>query len=202
MIRYRNGMARPKTYNPEAASARAHDALSTGADFVARTIYLIGEIETQTFERLIVALRVMDESLGDIKIVMNSVGGLETDGYAIHDALKLARNRIVIEAYGACQSIAAIIMQAGDHRLMSPESQFMIHHGIMTMGQEAQQDAIVATAKRIEVENKRYHRILAQGSGLSMEAVRDYCRDETFFDAKDAVRLGFADAVIRRRKHK
>jgi ATP-dependent Clp endopeptidase proteolytic subunit ClpP len=203
MVCYKMDMA--KTISPELpelAPYRARDALEAWADFRSRTLFLVGEVDHEAARKLLVALHIMDEMPGDIRLIMNSVGGLEVDGYAIYDALRLAHNRIVIKAYGACQSIAAVILQAGDCRLISPEAQFMIHHGFMKMDGETDQNMIVAAAKRIEQENLRYHRILAERSGQPIEQIRKWCLAETFFDAKEAVRLGFADAVIRRRKRK
>ena len=160
----------------------------------------MGEIDEDRAAKFIAGLRFFDSSPGRITVVLNSGGGNETDGYAIYDAIRMAKNKVRIEVYGACLSIAAVILQAGTERLLAPESQFMIHHGHIDMKAETGQDSVIATAKLIEVENKRYHRILAKASGQPQKEIEDFCVAESYFDAKEAVRLGFADSLLRRRR--
>lgn len=180
----------------DALSDRATTALATGSEFQSRTLFLVGDVDEKLSHQLLVGLRLLDESPGQIRVVLNSGGGVESDGYAIYDALRAAKNRIVIEAYGACQSIAAVIMQAGDRRLMSREAQFMVHHGVIPMSAEEQQDMVVMTAERIKQENARYHRILARRSKLPLDQVARLCQAETFMSAREAIRYGFADALV------
>lgn len=176
---------------------RTMGALATGVDFESRTIYLVGEVEDTTSFKFLVGFRTLDEEEEPIRIVMNSVGGSESDGYAIHDTIKLSRNMVQIEAYGACLSIAAAIMQAGDLRLMAPESSFMIHNGSMAIHGGIEQDKVVRIANHIAEESLRYYRILSERSGLDLDTVAKLCMAETFLDAKAAVKHGFVDAVIK-----
>lgn len=187
----------PKKKDP---MERIMGAMQTGADFETRTIYLVGEINDGVSFRFLVAFRIMDETDGPIKIVMNSVGGHETDGYAIYDAIRLSRNEVTIEVYGACQSIAAAIMQAGDKRLMAPEASFMVHNGSMRMDGVTEQDYVIRIANHLTEECEHYYRILASGSKLSMKEIAELCKEETFLDAKETVRYKLADSVIRRSK--
>lgn len=181
---------------------RTMGALATGTDFESRTMYLVGEVEDTTAFKFMVGFRILDEEEGPIKIVLNSMGGSEPDGYAIYDIIRLSQNHVTIEAYGACQSIAAAVMQAGDTRLMGPEASFMVHNGSLAINGGIEQDRIIRIANHITEETARYYRILQAGSGLPMSKVKQMCEAETFMDAKVAKRYNLIDGVLKRTRKK
>lgn len=170
--------------------------LQAGVDSSRRRLYLMGEVDAIMAYRLIVALQKIDETDGDITIVINSGGGEESAGYAIYDAITMARNKVVIEAYGHVCSIAAAIFQAADLRKMAPNSQFMIHNGTMSTGEDVQQNIIVDLADQIKRNNIRYHSILANRSKLSYTEVEDACERDTFYSAEECVKNGFCDEIL------
>lgn len=166
-----------------------------------RTVPIVGEVTDALFLNVLIQLRQLDREVGDIHIVLNSEGGLERAGYAIYDAIKACKNKVVVEVYGGAFSIAAVILQAADQRLMAPEAQFMVHNGTIGSseigdGEELKQDSVVSVAEQIKKDNRRYYRILSERSQQPLETVETWCKDETFFDAEEAVLAGFADAVI------
>lgn len=173
------------------------EILNTGIDVNARKIYIMGEIDPDMAYRTIVSLQILDQSPGDIRILINSHGGHEGSGYAIYDAIKLCQNRVIIEGYGEVQSISALILQAGEERLLSPECRFMIHNGFVDLEKsEIDNDALISIGKEITTSNKRYHAILSKKSGISMAKIRQYCEGELYLSAAEAVKKNFADAII------
>lgn len=64
-----------------------------------------------------------------ITILMNNPGGDWYHGMAIFDAIKNAKSYCTIKAYGYAMSMGSIILQAADHRILMPNSRFMIHNG-------------------------------------------------------------------------
>lgn len=180
--------------NPQAFRARS--ALLVSADFDARQVFLTGEVNEDTARHIMIALTIMDETPGQITLNMFSTGGCEPSGHAIYDAIRGCNNEVVIIGYGAVQSIAALILQAGTKRLLTPECRFMIHNGSIDLPSGTDADTLVAIGKEVEENNKTYHRILASRSGLSLEKVKSMCQDETYLSADAAVKNGFADAVV------
>lgn len=176
--------------------------LGTGVDFDRRTLYLIGEIGPESFYRFYHALKMIDETEGDIKVIINSVGGEETSGYALYDAMMTAKNKIVTEGHGQVSSIAAIIFQAGDERLMAPGCEYMIHNGSIGMDDEIKQDHIMELADSIRRGNKRYHTILVENSSYSLEEIQELCKEEKSFSSKEVLEAGLADALIAHVKKK
>jgi ATP-dependent protease ClpP protease subunit len=64
-----------------------------------------------------------------ILIIMNNPGGDWYHGMAIYDAIKYSSCECTIKVYGHAMSMGSIILQAADHRIMMPNSRFMIHYG-------------------------------------------------------------------------
>lgn len=176
--------------------------LQTGCDVLNRTLYLFGEVDDDMSYRFVTAIQALDREEGDIRVVMVSCGGSEPAGYAIYDAMRLCNNEITIDCYGAAQSIAALILQAGSLRRLSPECRFMIHNGTVDIAPGCDADTLVAIGKEVNNNNNRYHDILAERSGLSLAKVREYCQDEAYFSAIEAVKMGFADVVMKEKKKK
>jgi ATP-dependent Clp endopeptidase proteolytic subunit ClpP len=176
--------------------------LGTGVDLDRRTIYIMGEINSDAAYRFIPAIKILDETEGDIKIMMNSPGGEESSGYAIFDAIMLTKNQVIIEGYGQISSIASIIIQAGDKRYLSPGCELLIHNGSVGMDDEIKQDHIMDLADSIRRGNKRYHTILVDNSYLSLDEVQQLCKEEKYFSSKEAVEAGLVDGILAHVKKK
>lgn len=162
-----------------------------------RTLYITGQVNDVMAHEVIVALEQLDRTDGDIRIVINSEGGSELDGYAIYDAITMCRNRVIIDGYGYVASIAAAIFQAGDYRRLTPNCQYMIHNGsVNDLDPTMPQDKLVALSDEIKAGAQRYYDILAFASTQAQEQIEEWCNKETTFNAVDAVAAGFADAVI------
>jgi ATP-dependent Clp protease protease subunit len=166
-----------------------------------RTLYISGEVDSEIAHNFIVALESMDRVDGDIRIVLNSNGGDEQDGYAMHDAITMCRNKVTIDGYGSVMSIAAAIFQAGDVRRMAPNADFMVHHGSIEAPDvkedgTVEQDQVVAMANNITRNTQRYYAILSSGSQQPEDIIAIWCKDETTFNAQEAVDAGFADSII------
>lgn len=172
------------------------DIMTTGVDLDKRRIYLTGEVTQGMAHRVIIALHHIDATEGTITFIVNSEGGEEIAGYAIYDAILMAKNQVAMEVVGSVFSIAAAIFQAGDTRRMSPNSEMMIHNGSIGTDENMQQNAIVEMADQIVKNNKRYHGILANASKMTYAEVEDACEKDSFFSAEEAVKSGLCDEII------
>jgi len=161
-----------------------------------RRIYVAGDVDDSMMHMLTVALHKLEETEGNITIVLNSEGGEEASGYAIYDLLTMCKNMVIVEVYGKAWSIAAAIMQAADIRRMAPNATFMIHNGTIPVGEEAQQNLIVDLADQIKKDNHRYHTILANRSKLSYNAVEEACEKDCYYTAEEALTAGFCDEIL------
>lgn len=168
-----------------------------GTASLERSLYLFKSVDEDLSDSFIRELHSMDAKPGPITVFINSSGGLESDGYAIYDALRLARNRVVAIGLGCVASISAVIMQACDRRLLSPECTLTIHDGTAATTDEMDSHAAIRIGKESALSNLRYATILSTRSGQKLKAVQGLCREDTTLTAAQAVRMGFADAVLK-----
>lgn len=94
-----------------------------------RFINLTGEINEEKTEEVLNNLYVLDKTDGIITILLNSEGGDVYNGFAIYDSIIACRNHIKIIATGNCQSMATLLFQAGDERVLTSNCTFMMHIG-------------------------------------------------------------------------
>lgn len=162
----------------------------------AREILLFGTVTTELSTQVIFNIRQLDrDAKTNISLVVNSDGGEEYGGWAIYDTLCLARSKIIAQCYGQCMSIAVLILQACDTRLLAPNCRLMIHNGSLTAG-SLSYEKFQVLIKEENVLTKRYYDALAERSGLSVKKVIELCNQETYMDAEEAVKYGFADGIL------
>ncbi len=168
----------------------------TGLDVASRTLYISGDIDAAMAHRVVVLLSILDSTPGPIRIILNSQGGVEEDGYAIYDAITMCKNEVTIDGYGAVQSIAAAIFQAGDVRRLAPHASFMIHDGTAPSEEGMKQVDVIDLGEHLKRHNSRYHEILVNGSRQELEVIVEWCKHDTYFLAQEALEYGFADEII------
>lgn len=127
----------------------------------------------------------------DIEIMLNSGGGIATDGAAIHALLARRSGATNITVDGIAASAASLIAMAGSKLTMSTGSVLMVHDPAgITVGNAA------AHAKHIEALEslgEAYATVYASKTGKTPAECRDLMRAETWLTADEAVAAGFAD---------
>ena len=64
-----------------------------------------------------------------ISIIMNNPGGDVIHGMGIYDVITNCNNHVTIKVVGHAMSMGSIILQAADQRIMTKNSNIMIHYG-------------------------------------------------------------------------
>jgi len=161
-----------------------------------RELYLFGPIDTPTAGELIFHLRQLDRTRGPIQLVLSSLGGEEGAGWGIYDAIRTANNDVHCYAYGECQSIATLIIQACKTRMLSENTRFMIHNGGVAADMTTNQ--VIALAKEVEALSAMYYSTLSLHSGVPAEEIQSLCANDYYMSAATAVQRGFADGIIKK----
>lgn len=186
-----------RTQQQEAsADDQLNSIIQNAADLERRIVYITGEIDEMVAYRFIVAFQKMDDEEGPITVIINTCGGTVTDGFAIYDMIRNARNEVYVVGMGEIASMGSVIFQAADHRIMSPECTFMIHDVGMHNPPDMNMSQLRILLKDMEYKNSRVCSSLAESSGVPLTKILDWCHQETTFTAKEAVAEGFADAVM------
>ena len=130
-----------------------------------------------------------------IRVHLNSPGGSVDDGLAIMNALIAHPAKVETHVDAAAYSIASVIAQAGDRRVMAPHSRMMIHEAMaLGMGYASDFDRI---ASHLRETSDNIASIYAERSGKEAAYWRKKMADETRFTDKQAVEEGLADEVGR-----
>jgi ATP-dependent Clp protease protease subunit len=162
-------------------------------------IFLTGEIDDEVAENVISQLLYLEsmDTKEDIRILINSPGGLVTAGFAIYDAMQCISCNISTICIGQAASMAAVLLAAGNvgKRLASPEARMMIHQPLG--GAEGQASDVQIRAKEIGRVKRHLNQILVNHTGQSMEVIeRDTDRD-FFLNADESVEYGLIDRIMR-----
>jgi ATP-dependent Clp protease, protease subunit len=134
----------------------------------------------------------------DIRLYINSPGGVVTSGLAIYDTMQLIKAPVATYCLGQAASMGAVLLAAGARgkRTALPNARIMIHqpHG----GAQGQATDIEIQAREVLRLKSRLNEILAQHCGRDIEEIlRDTDRDK-FMDADTAKRYGLVDEVLQR----
>lgn len=129
-----------------------------------------------------------------MRVEINSPGGDVFDGIAIYNALRNHPAHVTTRIDGLAASIASVIAQAGDHRVMLGASQMMIHNAWGLAVGDTQDHADMA--ELLEQQDGVIAGIYAQRSGQSVDHFRALMSAETWLTTDAAVEHGLADEVI------
>ena len=175
---------------------RVHNTLNSGVDVEDRTIYIVGEISEGTLGRFLTAFQVMDSTMGDIRIVLSSMGGDPYVGFAIYDAIIAANNRVILDAIGPVWSAAIIIYLAGDYRRATENARLMVHDGVCSPDGGYTVDKLKALTGEIQWSEDKYIELLARHTKQMAKYWQKCCNQETYISATEGVELGLVHKII------
>ncbi|MCA9708969.1 MAG: ATP-dependent Clp endopeptidase proteolytic subunit ClpP [Myxococcales bacterium] len=165
-----------------------------------RIVFLGTPINDQVANIIIAQLLYLesDDAEKDIRLYINSPGGVVTAGLAIYDTMQHVRPPVATYCIGQAASMAAVILAAGaaGKRTALPNARIMIHqpHG----GAQGQATDIEIQAQEVLRLKSRLNEILAYHCKTDVERIlRDTDRDK-FMDAETAKGYGLVDEVLAR----
>lgn len=136
----------------------------------------------------------LSASNGDVSVWINSPGGDVFAASQIYTMLKEYKGKVTVKIDGIAASAASVIAMAGDEILMSPVAMMMIHNpSTLIWGEES--DMIKAKEMLSEVKESIINAYEVK-TNLSRSKISKMMDAETWFSAKKAVELGFADKVL------
>jgi ATP-dependent Clp endopeptidase proteolytic subunit ClpP len=159
------------------------------------TIFINGQIgstETQKGVELIDVIQQVKSQVGatSYRVHINSEGGVVDTGFDIFNYLKSLGLPITTVGSGLVASIATVIFMAGDKRVLTKGTEFMIHSPMGGIDGTAQQ--IEDYAQEVRDCENRLVKFYSQQTGLNSEALQPLLRNETWLTEDQATSLGFA----------
>lgn len=159
-------------------------------------LYLYDEIGWMGTSAADFAAQLSEINVASIDVHINSVGGSVFDGIAIFNALRTHPAHVTTQVDSAAVSIASVIAQAGDRRIMVSGSQMMIHEAWgLAIGFA---DDMREYADLLDRQTDNIAGIYAErvgGSGKKAHFLT-LMRGEKWFNADEAVAEGLADEVL------
>lgn len=136
-----------------------------------------------------------DLTVDTINVYINSYGGEVAEALAIYTALKRHPAQVHTFCDGFACSAASVVFVAGDVRTMGALSLLMIHNA-STMGRGTAEDMRKAAEDldKITAASVTAYMQVCRGN-LTEDDIKTMMNRETWLDAEDAVKFGFATEI-------
>lgn len=164
-----------------------------------RTVELFGEINLESFTQVWRNLHILDHTEGTINLIINSEGGDLYQAMAIYDIVKGCRNLVRGMVYGEASSSASVVLQSCDERVLSPNSNLMIH-----VGEESSPSLHPVIKERWDQKNKEVNtwmediylkQIKKVKPRYTRAQLQSILKFDTILSAKQAIAMGLADRI-------
>ena len=165
------------------------------------------------FEKNLRFLNLM--SLEPILVHMHLPGGDWQDCLGMYDAIRASKAKVIILAYAKAESSSSFLFQAGDLRILMPNTNVMIHYGSFSLDGEHSKAAAAGiqwnekeSDKMSDIftdrcmnstiaKEKNWKRMMAKKHIVSQLANK--C--DWILTAEEAVYYGFADGILGSKKY-
>lgn len=168
--------------------------------FEKRSIYLWGSIEDKSAKDVIQKLLLLDyDKNGDeIKLYINSPGGVVTSGMVIYDTIQLIKSPVSTICMGLAASMGSIILSAGTQgkRFIFPNGEVMIHQPSIGGYFQANSTDIEIHANQIKKTKELGAKILSKNCNKSFEQVMQDCERDYWMNAEESIQYGIVDKLI------
>lgn len=168
---------------------------SFGSD---RTLYLDGEISDETWYGDEVTPQVFKDELnsgkGNITLWINSPGGDVFAAAQIYNMLMDYPYDVTVKIDALAASAASVIAMAGTKVCMSPVAMLMVHNpATIAIGDSEEMQKAIDMLSEVKESIMNAYEIK---SGLSRNKISKLMDAETWMNAKEAKKLGFADEIL------
>lgn len=161
-----------------------------------------GSVDTTSVNKCIEQLTkwrrtITDPENSPIEIQFNSPGGAIVSGMALFDCIqgmRAAGFHVTTSSIGYAASMAGILLQAGDTRVMGAESWLMIHEA--SFGTAGKIGEVEDTMKWVEAVQNRILDIFASRSNLTKRQLKNrWKRKDWWLSSDQALEFGFIDEI-------
>lgn len=163
-----------------------------------RTLFLNGEISDETWYGDEVTPKIFKDELnmgkGPISVWINSPGGDVFAAAQIYNMLMDYPYDVTVKIDGLAASAASVIAMAGTTVEMSPVAMTMIHNpATIAIGDSEEMKKAVKMLDEVKESIMNAYEIK---TGLARDKISKLMDAESWFNAKKAVELGFADKIL------
>ncbi len=164
-----------------------------------RIIFLAGPINDAVANSVVAQMLFLasKDPQKDIRIYINTPGGVVTAGLAIYDTMQYVKCPVSTICIGIAGSMGATLLAAGTKgkRFALPNAEVLLHQ--VAGGVTGQAVEIEITAKQIIKIKEKLNKILAKHTGQSLGKVEKDTDRDFYLSAQEAKDYGIIDQVIR-----
>ena len=165
-----------------------------------RSVYLWGVVDDKSAREVVSKLLLLDADKPgeEIKLYINSPGGMVTSGMVMYDTIKLIKSPVSTICMGLAASMGSILLSVGTKgkRYIFPHGEVMIHQPSIGGRYQAVSADLEIQAEQIQKTKEISARILAENCGKTYEQVmKDFDRDY-WMDANESVAYGIVDHIL------
>jgi ATP-dependent Clp protease, protease subunit len=164
-----------------------------------RIIFLGSPIDDGVANSIIAQLLFLEQQnqKEDIKIYINSPGGVVSSALAIYDTIQYVKPDVQTICVGLAASGAALLLSAGakSKRFILPNGEVLIHQ--IMGGTQGQATDIDIHAKHILKLKERLNKIMARHTGQTLAKVEKDTERDYFMSAEEAKDYGIVDKIIK-----
>ncbi len=136
----------------------------------------------------------LNKEADTIVVHINSMGGDVNEGFAIHDILRATGKKIITQGEGLVASIATVVFLAGDERLLTENTEFMVHNPWGFAGGDSTD--VRKYADQLKAMEDKILNFYAEKTGGDIEDIRALMKEETYMSADTAIEKGFATGKV------
>lgn len=165
-----------------------------------RKIFFWGPVEEKSAREVVNKL-ILLESLKpgeEIKMYINSPGGVVSDGMVIYDTMQMISSPVSTICMGMAASMGAILLSGGakGKRFIFPSAEVMIHQPSLGGYIQGVSADLEIHAEQIRKTKEAGAKILAENCGKSIETIlKDFDRDY-WMNAQEAIEYGIVDQAL------
>lgn len=163
-----------------------------------RIIFLSGPINDPLANTVVAQMLFLDskDPSKDIKIYINSPGGIVSSGLAIYDTMQYVKADVMTICVGTAASMGAVLLAAGTRgkRIVLPNSVVLLHQ--IMGGAEGQAVDVEIQARHILKVKEQINTILSHHIKKPVEQLSKDTDRDFYMDAKEAVAYGVADKIL------
>lgn len=167
-----------------------------------RIIFLNGQINDSTSAIVCAQLIFLEAEspTQDIHVYINSPGGSVDATMAIYDTMHFVKPDIQTWGMGLAASAGSLLLTAGHpgKRNILPHTRVMLHEP--SGGYSGRSKHMEDHAKAIKDSRNNLIEIYAKHTNQKQETIEKWLDRETFFNAKEAVKLGLVDKIVTKRE--
>lgn len=165
-----------------------------------RRIFLWGAVEDESARHIVERMLYLETQAPgqDIRLYINSPGGVITSGMAIFDVMHMITSPVSTICMGLAASMGALLLCAGTKgkRLAFPHAKIMIHQPLISGQIVAPAVDIKIHAEEIRKTRDEINRIIANATGRALEQVEEDTDRDYYLTAKEALEYGLIDGVV------